>query len=614
MRHQLESLYEQELYAVRRLAAEFARDRPKIAGRLDLSGETGISEDPHVERLIESFAFLTARIRLKLEDEFPELTDALLSVLYPHYLAPIPSMSIVQFQLDPEQGQLAAGYTIPRHSRLYTREVQGMPCCFRTAYPATLWPIEIRSARYQVAPFGEGIILPQGLRDTEALLRLELRAVGGIKFGQMELDTLRFFLSGDDRTVYQLYELLLNGAKRIVVRAAGGPKDAAVVLGAERLKSVGFERDEGLLPYGSQSFLGYRLLTEYFAFPAKFLFVDLTGLSAARRETAGQTLEVLILFDTADRTLEARVNEQTFRLGCAPAVNLFEQSADPIRLTHTKTEYRVIPDVRHARGMEVYSVDRVETTELGTGRRVPYEPFFAFRHGSRPGQQNLYWHTRRAPSLRTGDAGTDVYLALVDLEFHPALPQAEELFVSTTCTNRDLPGELRHVQGEQWGFQLEGKAPLRAIQPVVFPTPALRLPAGEHRWRLISHLALNHLSITDEQSGADALREILRLYDFANSRVTMQQISGVTRVFSRRKTLRISDGMRGGFCRGVEVSVELDAERFTGSGLYLFAAVLDRFLGLYASLNSFTRMITRVKGEAEPYKEWPHRIGERTLM
>ncbi|MCH7687500.1 MAG: type VI secretion system baseplate subunit TssF, partial [Planctomycetes bacterium] len=589
MSDQIESLYERELYYIRTLAAEFAQERPKIADRLNLEQQTGVSDDPHVERLIEAFAFLTARVRLKLDDEFPEITDALLNILYPHYLSPIPSMSVVQFHPNPEQSQLTEGHTIPSGSSLYSREIEGVPCRFQTSYPVSLWPLLLTEAQYQTVPFGSGVNLPAGLKDVEAMVRLNLKTNEGITFSDLKLDRLRFFLSGDEQTIHQVYELLFNHVSHVVLSPVdASPGQPPIVLSADCLKPVGFGREEGLLPYGNQSFMGYRLLTEYFTFPSKFMFVDVTGLEAVCRESFGDRLELFFLFDREDSGLETRVDADLFRLGCCPIVNLFKHLAEPIRLTQTKTEYHVIPDVRHVNSMEVYSVDSVASTDLNSGKTVEYRPFHSMQHGTDSEQSPAYWYAHRRASMRAGDSGSEVYLSLVDMSFDPKLLPDEVLTISTTCTNRNLPGEIRAAGGESWSFQLEGQAPLRKIVPVVSPTSPERLPFSENRWRLISHLALNHLSIVDHQTGAEALKEILKLYDYGRTRVSAQHISGILSVSSRRKTARLSDGLMSGFCRGIEVTMEFDPEKYTGTGLYLFASVLDRFVGLYTSMNSFT--------------------------
>jgi type VI secretion system protein ImpG len=610
----LELQYENELTFIRQLGAEFARDRPKIAERLLLNAETGESLDPHVERLIEGFAFLTARIRLKLEDEFPELTESFLQTLYPHYLAPIPSMAIVEFEVDPERGNLPEGHAIPSHSKLQSQEFEGVNCQYRTTMPVRLWPIEVAAARYQTAPFGKDVVPPGKSLQSKALIRLELNAAGGANFGELELDCLRFFLSGEQPLTNRLYELIFNHVTQVVVRAGSSPTSPQVVLPASCLRSVGFGRDEGMLPYGSRSFIGYRLLTEYFCFPSKFMFVDICGLEAVRRLGGGNCLEILLFLNRSIANLEAQVRTETFRLGCTPIVNLFDQAADPIALSRAKTEYHVIPDVRHHWAMEVYSIDAVQSTNMETQQVIDYRPFYSFKHGARADDNTAYWCQSRRPSVRKNDAGTEVYLSLVDLAFDPTMPPAEVLTLQTTCTNRDLPGQIRARGREDWGFFLQGQAPYRRIVAVVSPTAAHRLPPEELRWRLISHLALNHLSITDGEEGAQALREILKIYDYVANRVTSQHIDGIVSVESRRAVAPIMDGTAQGFCRGVELTIEFDEDRFAGGGPYLFACVLERFLGLYASLNSATRLVARSKQREGNWKRWPFRSGDKTVL
>lgn len=612
----LERLYENELGFIRKLGAEFAEARPKIAGRLGVRQDAGESEDPHVERLIESFAFLTARVRHKLEDEFPELTESLLGALYPHYLAPIPSLAIVQFDVDPDRGQLPKGHLIPRHSALRSRAIQGTRCQFRTAYPVTLWPISVVSARYQTTPFGRDVVPPPRSAEAKALIRMEWQVGGGGDFATLELDRLRFFLGGDNALAYKLHELIFNHVTQIVIRASGsGPQDPSLVLPAEALAPVGFERDEGLLPYDHRSFLGYRLLTEYFAFPRKFLFFDLLRLEKIRTGGFGSRVEVLFFLDRAEPSPEPKVSAETFRLGCAPIVNLFSAEADPIGLSHEKFEYLVTPDARNHAAMEVHTIERVSSTSMDTGEVVEYRPFHAFKHGADPGRQRAYWHARREPSRRRDDPGTEVYLSLVNLAFEPTTPPAEFLSVRALCTNRDLPARLRLASGERWEFELESQAPLNSITPLVNPTAPARLPPEQIRWRLISHLSLNHLSIVDETDGAEALKEILRLYAFGdNEKVATQHIDGIVSVRSRRKLAPVEDSHGRGFCRGIEVEIEFDEEKYVGGGVFLFASVLDRFLGLYATINSATRLVARLKSRKGNLKQWPFRAGEQPLL
>jgi type VI secretion system protein ImpG len=606
--------YERELLFIRQLAQEFARAYPAPAGRLGL--EPNRSTDPHVERLIESFALLAGRIHHKLDDEFPELTDALLGVLYPHYLAPIPSMAVIQFELDAARGQLPEGFRIDPHSRLHTAPRGDLPCKFRTCYPVTLWPVRVASARLAAPPFPPGLYPPQG---TQAVLVLRLECQGDLTFSALSLEALRFYLCGDDQLIPTLYELLFNHTLRVELRPVGGGAIPVVLAPEECLSPVGFERGEGLLPYPDQSFPGYRLLTEFFAFPAKFLFLDLRGFGRARRANFGGGAEVVFYLNRTVTSLEQGVEARTFRLGCTPIINLFAQVAEPIALTHARYEYRVVPDVAHPQGMEVYSIDGVTGADLGA--TTEYRPFYSFRHVTAGEVPHAFWYASRRPSSAKGDRGTEVYLNLVDLKFNPHVPAEGVLVVRATCTNRDLPAQLQRA-GEDLYLELEGAAPLSGIRCLRGPTLPRRPSARRGAyWRLISHLSLNHLSISDPAEGREALCEILRLYDFSDpeagpqlAAITRHVIEGLTAVSSRRVVGRTGGPTASGFCRGVEVTVEFDEQKFVGPGVYLFACVLERFLGLYASINSFTQLVARTRQREGPLKRWPPRAGERPLL
>lgn len=611
--------YERELLFIRQMAREFARQYPAAAGRLLLEPDRSV--DPHVERLIESFALIAGRIHHKIDDEFPELTEALLGMLYPHYLAPVPSLAIVQFLLDPARAQLPKGFPIDKGSRLHTAPVGDLPCRFRTCYPVTLWPVELVGARLQPPPFPPGLTPPPR---TVAALRLQLECQGQMKFADLELDRLRFFLNGDNQLIATLYEILFHHALEVVFRPADRDVKAApvTVTPARALHQVGFGPDEALLPYPRRSFRGYGLLTEFFAFPAKFLFVDLAGFAQVAKAGAGKRVEVVIFLSRSAKSLEQGVNAATFRTGCAPVVNLFEQIAEPIALSQTRHEYKVVPDVHHPLGMEVYSIDRVTGADPTQGATADYQPFYSFRHGMTRESQRTFWYATRRDAMREGDRGTDVYLSLVDLGFHPDLPAETTLVVRTTCTNRDVPARLQGA-GEALHLTLEATAPLSQVRCLRGPTLPSRPPDRRGRyWRLVSHLALNYLSLTDEAEGRESLQEMLRLYDFSDPRgeqaqqasVTQQLIDGIVGLSSRRVVGRTGAETASGFCRGIEVTVEFDEKKYIGTGVFLFASVLERFLGLYASLNSFSQLVAKNRQETGYFKKWPPRAGEQTLL
>jgi type VI secretion system protein ImpG len=609
--------YERELLFIRQQAQEFAKMYPGAAGRLLL--EPTRSTDPHVERLIESFALLAGRVHHKLDDEFPELTDAILGVLYPHYLAPIPSMAIIQFDLDPGRAQLPTGFLIDRGSRLHTQPVGDVPCKFRTCYPVTLWPVELASAKIQPPPFPPPLKPPP---KTAAALRLQLNCQADMQFPALTLDRLRFFLSGENHLIANLYETVFNSVIQVVFRSLDDAKAAPIVLSPQEcIFQVGFEQDEGLLPFPPRSFVGYRLLTETFTFAAKYLFMDLGGWKRVAQAGFKKKVEIIMYLNRTMPALEQGVETQTFRLGCSPIINLFEQVAEPIALTQTRYEYRVVPDVAHPMGVEVYSVDGVTSADPTQAELTEYQPFYSFRHGVTRDTQECFWYTSRHHSTQEGDRGTNVLLHVVDLGFNPKLPAESVLVVRTTCTNRDLPSQLQRA-GEELYFELEMAAPLSRLRCVRSPTIPLRPPLRRGaQWRLISHLNLNHLSITDPVEGKNALQEILKLYDFSDPTVGQQMeavlqqvIEGILSVSSRRVVGRTGSEISSGFSRGIEVTIELDEQKYVGSGAFLFASVLERFLGLYASINSFTQMAVKTKQREGYLKKWPPRAGDLQLL
>jgi type VI secretion system protein ImpG len=610
--------YERELTFIRQFAQDFAKQYPAAAGRLLL--EPTQSTDPHIERLIEAFALLAGRIHHKLDDEFPELTDALLGLLYPHYLAPVPSMAIVQFDLDAERGKLPDGFVIERHTNLSTQQIGEGPCKYRTGYPVTLWPIAVTSAELLTPPFPAGLQPPPR---TPSALSLRLECQGGLNLADLSLDRLRFFLSGEDHVIAKLYGLLLNNATQVVFRQPGSASRLPTITSppSRCLFQVGFGADDVLLPYPRRSFPGYGLLTELFTFPTKFYFVELGGFKQLREAGYENQLEVVIFFNKPVGTLQQAVDGQTFRLGCTPVVNLFEQTAEPIHVTQLRYEYRIVPDVARPLSTEVYSVDSVDRVDPTTASITAYEPFYSFRHGVSPESQHTFWYATRRPAPEDTDRGTDVYLTLVDVDFNLAKPSGDTVVVRTTCTNRSLPDHLQRL-GDQIQLRLEAAAPLAGIRCVRTPTRTLRPPLRRRAyWRLLSHLSLNHLSISDSVEGLDALKEILRLYDFSDTKTDAQLaavnrllVEGITGLSSRQVAGRVGPAATGGFALGVEVTATFDEKNYVGTGVFLVASVLERFLGQYASINSFTQLVAKTTQGEEVLKKWPPRAGELPLL
>ena len=603
--------YEKELAFIRQLGAEFAKEHPKIAGRLGISDE--IIEDPHVSRLIESFAYLTARIQHKLDDDIPELSDALLSVLFPHYLNPIPSMSIVQFTPDKEQVQ--STYTIPKGTLIATEQFQGENCIFTTAYETELNAFELKSAQLLGMPFST----PGSarVRGAQSVLKLSFATFSNqITFAQLNTQKIRLYLKGQSQHIHPLYQMLLNECLNVVM-VRSETDTSPIFMGNDVIRQVGFGPDEALLPYPPASFTGYRLLTEHFIFPEKFMFIDIARLAEYVPADAGGTLELYIYLKSSDIELEHNISEQSFALGCSPAINLFHHRADPIRIDQTHHEYPIVPEARRPTGYEVYSVDKV-TSSTPDGETVLYAPLYGLNHDTGRQEKQTFWFASRRNSkldVSHRDEGTNVYLSLVDIHFNPNLPEERVLNIDTTCSNRDQPGKLPY-SADQPKLQCMNEAPpCTAIRFLRKPTAVVRPPLRNFaRWRLISHLNLNFLSLTGRNEATVALKEILRLYDFQGSSVTRALIDSISLAKARPISAPLNIDGHTTMCRGIEVEIEIDDLKLTGSSVYLFATVLEHFFALYCSINSFTRVLIRAKSKEGYLKQCPPRAGEKILL
>jgi type VI secretion system protein ImpG len=611
VRDELLAYYERELTVLRRLGAEFAAQYPKVAGRLRLE-ESG-ADDPHVERLLEGFAFLAARIHLKLDDDFPRITEALLGTLYPHYLRPIPSMALVEFGLDPEQGKLTTGLDVPAGALLYARAAQGTQCKFRTCYPTTVWPVDVTAARWSTP---DQLQPPVRSSDAFGALRLEFTCLPDVTFGGLALETLRCYLHGESGLVATLYEVLDNNTTTIILRDPDRPAVPAITLGRDALRPVGFDRDVGMLPYASRSLLAYRLLQEYFLFPEKYCFFDLGGFSAARAAGFGRRLEVVFLvspFERRDRweQLETAVTAQTFRLGCTPVVNLFPQSAEPITLHGRAAEYPVVPDARRRETVLAYAVEDVSAVNPG-GAPVRFAPMYGRRFGRNAEAPEVFWHAHAQPSRVRADGTQDLYLAFVDAAGDRAQPPCEAVSVQLTCFNGDLPHRMP-FGSDEGDFQLPGGGPIRRIMTLVPPTKSVPVPPEKSQlWQLVSQLSLNYGSLV--AGGAEGLQELLRLQNTADSKVGEKHIQGIRSLRSELGYARLPGEAGVTLARGHRVELVCDEDMFAGGAVYLFASVLERFLGLFTSLNSFTSLAVRTPQRKEILREWPPRAGAKALL
>ncbi len=612
MRDELLARYEQELAYLRRTGADFARRYPKIASRLLL--EPTKCEDPHVERLLEGFAFLAARVQLRIDDDFPEFSEALLQLLYPHHIRPIPSMALVEFQLDPEQGKLTKGLSVARGTSLNTRPIDGAPLQFRTVYDTRLWPVTVASARWltprQLDP-------PVRAEAAVAALRVEFQCLPDVTFDRLELQTLRLHLSAESNLASTLYELLCNNCVQVLIRDPSGPVREPIVLPPSALTPVGFGEDESMLPSPGRAFAGYHLLQEYFAFPEKFFFLDLAGFDRVRQAGFGPAAEVVFLISSFQRPerkamLETGVTAEVVRLGCTPVVNLFSQTSEPILLDQRRTEYLLVPDVRRREAVNIFSVDEVVAVTPGSPEPLRFAPLYSFRHGARDQGQGLYWCANRRPAGWRQDEATDVYLSFADLSGRVVCPDFDAVTARLTCHNGALPSRVAF--GDPAGdFEVAGGGPIRRVLSRTNPTAVVQPPLGRPQlWRLISQLSLHFTSLVE--GGAEGVQELLRLHNAGGSAAGEKQIQGIVRVGSTPAYAMIPSEHGLTFARGRRVEIEFDEEEFAGGGVYLLASVLEHFLGLCATLNSFCILAARTRQRPELLREWAPRSGWRTLV
>jgi len=576
--------YERELSMLRRAGAEFASRYPKLAGSLQIHGET--CADPHIERLLQGAAFLNARVAKLLDDGYANFTEALLGMLYPHLLRPIPACSIARVDFGgAKASQITAVSTLPRGTALKSLGRGSVTCRFRTAYDVTIAPIAITDVAFE--PY---IQTPSTLAlpaDAGSAIRITIEStVPNRALAALELPTIRIFLDAEASLRALLRDLLLMRARCACVETAGKWHMLARV----PIQPVGFADDEALLPAAPSEHSAYRLLSEYFALPEKFDFLDLdlaALLHDAPADCSRATLRIALAdvrADDATARMLRTLSPDNLVLGCTPVINLFPQAATPIRITHRSSSYSLAPDGLPGHACDIYSVDTVHLLRKTPEGSVVTEfvPYYALRHGEK--DRHHYWRAQRDADLAAIGAGHDTALTLVDRDFSPHDAEDATASIGLTCTNRNVPYTMAYgrVAGD-----LATEATTLPIRLLRRPTLSYRQSTGnQHQWGLIAHLALNHRALTH-----DSVKAVLRLYAQQDSTVAQRQIDGITALEQRAATAWVRQEHGAAYLRGVEVRVTLDEEAYAGTGIHAFAQLLDHLLGLHVHLNSYTQLV-----------------------
>jgi type VI secretion system protein ImpG len=588
--------YEEELGLFGQFAREFRARYPKPASELHLAGET--YDDPGVARLIQSVALMSARIRKRLDDDYPKFTESLLESLYPHYLRPMPSHTIVQVGGRGDAELPDAPVLLPRGTTLRTSARHDSVCVFRTVYDVLLAPLRV--ARVSFAPLAKAprsLRLPRG---AASAIGIGIDTPGPRSVTNLLPPRLRLFVDGDASTRAALIDaLFLRGACAFVQ----ADFDAAwLPLAKVPLALAGLQEEDAMIPFPARSHPALRLLSEYFCYPEKFHFIDID--TAALRELlpprcTGFTLHVVLNGVPADADsarLLGGIGPANLLTSCTPVINLFPKAGVPLQLSYTSADYPLLADGAHAADYEIHSVDAVRLLRetAGAGSVTPFAPLYAASGGEQPAAGGKhYWITRRDHAIAAVSPGHEMRIALVDGDFHTTETAGAPgcratLSTLLTCTNRDLPSQLGYgdPQGDLRTDELSAVAPIRMLRK---PSPSYRFDTarGAH-WRLISHLSLDHASLS--AAGLDDFRKMLTLYDLPRSPAAQRQIAGIRGLEHGAVRAWVKAAPISTLMPGIGIRMSVDEEAFAGSSLYVFAQVLDHYFALNGQLNCFTRL------------------------
>ena len=596
--------YQHELLYLRAASTSFAIEHPKIARRLELG--QGESADPHIERLLESFAYLTAGLQREIDDKFPRISTALLGILYPQFTSPLPAMTVAYFQIQAKKGKLTASIDVPKNSPLFAKSSEGPVCNFRTSYDLTLWPIQVTQS--EIIPVDTLDFTLQYV-NTSRVLRIRIESMTE-PLSSFDIKSLRFYINGERPTQNAIYEMLFteDAVVHTLPDTHNHPSVSHVdIFPSGQVSPVGFSSEELVLPFNEPSHPAYTLLYEYFNFPNKFMFFDVQGFNL---KEADKYCDIFISIPDTIKSSNLTINENNFLLNCTPIINLYTKISEPLRLDYRSSEYQLAPDYRKERTTEIHSISEVYSVVGETGKEVIVAPYFSYNHYESNRNAQTFWVSRRIPTTIADAIGTDMMISFVDYNFNPANVNEETVYARLLCTNRSLADSL--AAGSV--LEIEGGIPVQ-ITCLEKPTKQYYPPTdGDTQWRLISQLAVNHISLIAGKNGTSALKELLELYDNLTEIKFTEEIDSITSIEAKEVARQIRRQDWRGFASGVHIDLTMNSKALGIGGGFLFAAVLNEFFALYSTINSFIELSLKIKDQQGEWKRWKPHLGDKFLI
>ncbi len=574
--------YQEELRYLTESAKEFAKAHPEQARLLNIDSVS--DRDPYVERLFEGFAFLTGRVREKLDDEYPELFHSLFDVLWPASIKPVPGFTIMEFR--PRTGSLQTLRNVPAGTSTLSTQVgpDAVRCRFRTTSDLTLAPLTLKQ------------VGPDRTASGKPAIRFKFALDAGTEYEKLGMSSIRIYLHADLAAAVQLHLSLTREVESVIQYPSGRSIGAQ-----EMIVPGGFSDEEAALPNGRGIHAAYRILQEYFAIREKFLFFTIRGMESLDLPKGTTEFDLQVVL-TRPLPEGIRYSEENFRLHCVPAINLFKHDAEPLRVDHSRFSYRVQGSARQPESYEIHSIESVSGLESGTGKMNEYQPFTDFRFKSSPARIPVRTFTTQArigPSERW-----ETHLSLHGIDLTSSSPIPENLSVSTLATNGKWPRELNP---NDVSIPSEDSPSIATFGNLTKPSlPQYPPERDEYAWRLLSHLSHNHASLAD----VETLRDLLRLYDWSGQDANRRRVQGLHAIkITPRDWL-----MDGSILRGVHIRLEIQEGNFTGKGdVHLFGLVLREFFRRYVTLNSLIELSLSLLPSQTEFT-WPPDPGTQIVL